>query len=119
MLAAQDSLIDVSGDTDAVRIRRWLNAKRFRELCGVKEVLAVGLVEHFIHLTDGFIEPADHFNNWPGPSRSCERAISAVKPPAFSSWRRVVAICARLSPFLLQGLKGVVSVIGPVTLPYM
>ena len=30
-----------------------------------------------------------------------------------------VAIFARTSPFLLQGLKGVSSVIGPLTLPYM
>ena len=31
----------------------------------------------------------------------------------------VVAIFARISPFLLHGLKGVSSVMGPLTFPYM
>ncbi len=31
----------------------------------------------------------------------------------------MVAIFARISPFLLHGLKGVPSVIGPLTFPYM
>src|ERR1035441_9759836 len=43
----------------------------------------------------------------------------AVRLPAFHSPIRSVAILARTSPFRLHGLKGVSSVIAPVTLPYM
>ena len=37
----------------------------------------------------------------------------------FHSLMSVVAIFARISPFLLHGLNGVSSVMGPLTLPYM
>jgi hypothetical protein len=42
-----------------------------------------------------------------------------VTAPDFHSLMSWVAIFARISPFLLQGLKGVSSVMGPVTLPYI
>src|SRR5580765_6466948 len=43
----------------------------------------------------------------------------AVRAPDFHSLISVVAIFARISPFLLHGLNGVSSVIGPLTFPYM
>ena len=43
----------------------------------------------------------------------------ATRPPDFDSLMSVVAIFARISPFLLHGLKGVSSVMGPLTFPYM
>jgi hypothetical protein len=43
----------------------------------------------------------------------------ALRDPDFQLSMRVAAMFARISPFLLQGLKGVSSVIGPLTFPYM
>jgi hypothetical protein len=51
-------------------------------------------------------------------SRLRARSI-AVRAPAFHSFISEVAIFARTSPFLLQGLNGVCSVIRPLTFPYM
>ncbi len=42
-----------------------------------------------------------------------------VRVPVFHSLMSVVAMLARTSPFLLQGLKGVSSVMEPLTFPYM
>src|SRR3981081_1118871 len=45
--------------------------------------------------------------------------MSALRLPVFISFRSIVATCARISPFLLQGRKGVCSVITPSTFPYI
>ncbi len=45
--------------------------------------------------------------------------MSAVRLPVFISSRSIVAICARISPFLLLGRNGVCSVITPSTFPYI
>src|ERR1700730_6093975 len=45
--------------------------------------------------------------------------MSAVRLPAFISFRSLLAICERISPFSLQGRKGVCSVITPSTFPYI
>ena len=42
-----------------------------------------------------------------------------MSAPDFHSLMSIEAILARISPFLLHGLNGVSSVIGPLTLPYM